>query len=194
MPNGLDERSDRDLIALARRGSLEAAGTLLGRYQRVAYGAALRLLANAAEAEEVAQDALLRAHARLGDLREGELFGPWLRRIAVNASVSLLRRRGRLRFESLDDHLFEPGGRERSHRFVDGRTPESATIEAMDFAEVARLLERLPTDQRVAVVLRDIYGYEMSEIAELARCKLSAAKMRVSRGRAALRAAFEART
>jgi DNA-directed RNA polymerase specialized sigma24 family protein len=52
------------------------------------------------------------------------------------------------------------------------------------------LLRRLPTEQRVAVLLRDAYDYEMEEIARLQGCGLSAAKMRVSRGRSALRRLF----
>ena len=69
----------------------------------------------------------------------------------------------------------------------DQRTPEEAALGAAAWGRLEGLLRRLPDEQRVAVVLRDVYGYDLAEVAALQRCGLSAAKMRVSRGRAALR-------
>ena len=103
----------------ARGGDLAAAGDLLAAYQNVAYTAALRLVGQPAEAEDLAQEALVQAYTHLSDLREGEAFGPWLRRIAVNLSLNLLRRRGRIRFEPLegDDERVGDDEPERPARF-----------------------------------------------------------------------------
>ena len=186
---------DASLVARARGGDLAAAGELLSRYQRLAYTAALRLLGEPAEAEDVTQEALVRAYTRLSDLQEGEAFAPWLRRIAVNLSLNVLRRRGRLRFESLEEAspgaAGAPGevGLVGPREFANERqrTPEDEVLSAELMADVEALLHRLPAEQRVALVLRDMYGYEIAEVAALQRCGLSAAKMRVSRARAALR-------
>jgi RNA polymerase sigma-70 factor (ECF subfamily) len=192
---------DRDLVARARAGDLGAASTLLARHQRVAYTAALRLLAEPADAEDVAQDALVQAFTHLADLREAGDFVPWLRRIAVTRSLNLLRRRGRLRFESLESAAPAgsrgPGAAEAPatpRDFPDAaqRTPEEEALGAALRADVEALLRQLPDEQRVAVVLRDVYGYDLAEVAALQRCGLSAAKMRVSRARAALRRLLEA--
>ena len=180
---------DRALVSLARTGDLEAAQTLLERHQNAAYTAALRLLGEPADAEDVAQDALVRAYTRLDGLADGATFAAWLRKIAVNLSLNLLRRRGTLRFEPL-----EGGGRaddepEVRREFVDSASPspeESALVVALR-DEIDALVQQLPAEQRVAVVLRDMYGYEVSEVAELQRCGLSAAKMRIARGRARLK-------
>jgi RNA polymerase sigma-70 factor (ECF subfamily) len=184
---------DRSLVALARAGDLGAAGQLLARHQRAAYTAALRLLGEPAEAEDVAQDALVQAYTHLTDLRDGDDFGGWVRRIAVNRSLNLLRRRGRLRFESLDQpspsaHGTTEGSGAR-REFEDERqpSPEVEALSAALRADVEALMQQLPVDQRVALVLRDVYDYDLAEIAALQRCGLSAAKMRVSRARATLR-------
>ena len=190
---------DRDLVAHARAGDLAAAGALLARHQRTAYTAALRLLGEPADAEDVAQDALVQAYTHLAELRQGADFAPWLRRIAVTRSLNVLRRRGRLRFEPLDAPEPAPAGSGGSapapglREFPDDaqRTPEEEALVAALRADLEALLHRLPDEQRVAVVLRDIYGYDLAEVAALQRCGLSAAKMRVSRARAALRRLLE---
>jgi RNA polymerase sigma-70 factor (ECF subfamily) len=182
---------DRRLVARARAGDLAAAGELLARHQRGAYTAALRLLGAPADAEDVAQEALVRAYTHLAELHEAEDFGPWLRRIAVNLSLNLLRRRGRIRFESLDAPAeVAPAGRDP----VDERrpSPEEEVLEAAQWANLEAVLRQLPDALRVAVVLRDVYGYDVAEVAALQRCGLSAAKMRISRARAALRRLLEA--
>lgn len=180
---------DDGLVRRAKGGDLRAAEELFSRHQSGAYTAALRLLGEKADAEDVTQDALVKAYTRLSDLADGISFGAWLRRIAVNLSLNALRRRGILRFEPLEglkgDGDEDPAPRE----FIDQqqRSPEDEALNAALRDEVEQLIRRLPVDQRVAVVLRDMYGYDVAEVAELQRCGLSAAKMRITRGRAHLR-------
>ncbi len=179
---------DHALVERARTGDFGAVETLLQRHQAAAYTAALRLLGEPADAEDVAQEALVKAYTRIADLREGATFGPWLRRIAINLSLNALRRRGLLQFESLER---QPDGNAGSgdRELVDERQ-QSLEDEVMSRAlreEVQALLHRLPVEQRVAVVLRDMYDFDVSEIAESQRCGISAAKMRITRGRAQLR-------
>ena len=180
---------DRGLVARARAGDLAAAGELLARHQGLAYTAALRLLGEPADAEDVAQEALVRAFTHLAELQEAADFAPWLRRIAVNLSLNVLRRRGRIRFESLDEPPPGAAGAAPAAEPADEgqRTPEEEAVGASRWADLEELLRRLPDEQRVALVLHDVYGYDLAEVAALQRCGLSAAKMRVSRARAALR-------
>ncbi len=145
------------------------------------------MLGNAADAEDVTQDALVRAYGSLNDLQDGASFASWLRRIAINLSLNVLRRRGLIRFEPLDapgrGYVVEPDD--------GGPTPEMRALAAEERSDIERLVRRLPTEQRVAVVLRDMYGYDMNDVATIGRCGLSAAKMRVKRGREALRTMLE---
>lgn len=175
---------DALLVARAKDGDISCAETLLSRHQNGAYTAALRLLGEPADAEDVAQDAMVRAYARLADLEDGTNFGAWLRKIAVNLSLNFLRRRRQFRFESLED-----GAAATDADLVDerGPTPEKAALDMSARDEIERLIRKLPVDQRVAVVLRDMYDYDVAEVAELQRCGLSAVKMRIARGRAQLK-------
>ncbi len=177
---------DEELVARVRAGDFEAASMLLFRYQDVAFTTALRLVGEA-DAEDIAQEALVRAYTHLADLDEKASFEAWLRRIAVNLSLNALRRRGLLQFESLDakaapekaESVSDVGGRQ--------RTAEDEALGSVFRDELEVMIAKLPIEQRVAVVLRDMYGYEFAEVAELQRCGLSAAKMRVRRGRDRLR-------
>lgn len=181
---------DVALVARARNGDLDATQSLLERHQNTAYTAALRLLGEPAEAEDVAQDALVRAYTRLRDLAEGANFAAWLRKIAVNLSLNVLRRRGLLHFEPLEGNTrSREANREVERDFADERmpSPEQTAINVALRDEIELLVRQLPAEQRVAVVLRDMYDYDVAEIAELQRCGLSAAKMRISRGRAHLK-------
>ena len=189
-PPGIERcLDDGALVGKARNGDFHATEELLARHQNAAYTAALRLLGTPADAEDVTQDALVKAFTRLSELEEGASFAAWLRRIAVNLSLNALRRRGLLHFEPLEG-MAARGDRDAPERdFVDDRqeTPEEHAVNAALRADVDRLVRQLPPEQRVAVVLRDMYGYDVSEVAELQRCGLSAAKMRIARGRAHLR-------
>ena len=176
---------DHELLASARENDLDAASILLSRHQGGAYTAALRLLGDPADAEDVTQEALVRAFTSLDRLEDGASFSSWLRRIAINLSLNVLRRRGLIRFEPLEAM---PGGPPR-FEYPDERepSPEMRALAAEERDALERLVRRLPPDQRVAVVLRDMYGYDMNEVATIGRCGVSAAKMRVKRGREALR-------
>jgi RNA polymerase sigma-70 factor (ECF subfamily) len=182
---------DGGLVERARSGDLDAVQSLLERHQAGAYTAALRLLGEPADAEDVVQDALVRAYTRLDGLTDGASFGAWLRRIAVNLSLNLLRRRGLIRFEPLAGtrRSGDDPGAEPARDFADERmpTPEQSALDAALRDQLEAIVARLPAEQRVAVVLRDMYGYDVSEVASLQRCGLSAAKMRISRGRAELK-------
>jgi RNA polymerase sigma-70 factor (ECF subfamily) len=179
---------DGGLVKRARNGDFHAAEELLTRHQNVAYTAALRLLGEKSDAEDITQDALVKAYTRLAELADGASFSAWLRRIAVNLSLNALRRRGVLRFEPLEG---KRGADDASpvRDFIDERqqTPEDEAVTGALRDEVEQLVRQLPAEQRVAVVLRDMYGYDVAEVAELQHCGLSAAKMRISRGRAHLR-------
>jgi RNA polymerase sigma-70 factor, ECF subfamily len=178
---------DQILVARIRQGDMEAASILLSRYQNVAYTVALRLMGNAFDAEDVAQDVLLRAYTRIADLQEGASFPGWIRRIAVNSSLNALRRRGRLQVEPLEPR---DGGHEAGPvlqlESADATPEDEALSRALEMT-IAAALARLPAEQRVAVVLRDMYGYNVAEVAAAQQCGLSAAKMRIVRGRLLLR-------
>lgn len=167
-----DER-DESLVRRWQRGDLAAASVVIQRYERLVYAAALRIVRDPGLAEDVAQDAFLRAHERIETLREASRFAPWVRRIGVRLAVDAIRRE---QPEMLTED--EPDRSSLPEEVVEIR-------DAVD-ALVVRL-NALPPGQRAAVILRDVEDFSISEAADMLGISEAAFKMRLGRGRASLR-------
>src|SRR3989304_10198768 len=89
----MDEASDRQLVARTRGGEADAFGELVGRYQNSVFNVCYRLLGDPAEAEDLAQEAFLRAFRRLASFDAERPFGPWMRRVAANLCLNMLQQR-----------------------------------------------------------------------------------------------------
>ena len=173
------EDAERRLVERARGGDSGAFRELVERHQDHAYGLALRMLRSPAEAEEVAQDAFVRAWRALPRFRGDAAFGTWLYAIvarrAIDRAAVLKRRRAR-------ETSFEEAG-DRAER------PESEGVPGGGAAgrRLAHLLERLSDVQRAAVTL---YYYEDRSVEEVARIlgmPENTVKTHLSRARATLR-------
>ena len=170
--------SDEVLVRRWQRGDLAAASITIQRHERLVYAAALHLVHNATLAEDICQDAFLRAHERIGSLREPARFAAWVRRISVRLAVDTLRRR---QTDLLSEEEPDPNP-----------TPaEAAEISDAVDGLIARLTT-LPLSQRAAVILRDVEDFSTVEAAQLLGISEAAFKMRLSRARATLRAQYDA--
>lgn len=163
--------------------------TLVERYQGQLLGIAYRMLGNWQDAEDLAQEALLKAYLRLGDLANPESLGPWLRRLTVNASLDALTRRQRrpstVSLTAPDDQDVPT-----AERALAVGSAEDAAVRAEEWRDLRAMLGRLDPGARDALVLRDIYGYSYAEIAAILDLGLSAVKMRVHRARTAVQRAI----
>jgi RNA polymerase sigma-70 factor (ECF subfamily) len=156
------EVEDRDLIAKARRGDVEAFNLLVSRWERRIFNYLLRLLANREDALDVSQEVFLKAYQNLPKLDAVEKFAGWLFRIAHNEAFSLLRRK---RPETaLPTELRPAGGR-------------LLPIELSLAVESA--LKLLNEDQRDAVLLKIYQGFKFEEMAEILGCPVSTVKSRL---------------
>lgn len=171
-----------DRLRRAREGDIAAFNELVLEHQGLVVNLCYRLLGQRQQAEDAAQEAFIAAWRGLGGLR-GDIFRPWLLRIAANACKDELRRRGRRPSTSLDDAL-EDGMPEPPDA---GPQPEPVLLqgELRDRIEVA--LRELPDEQRLALVLCDIEGLDYVEIATAMGTSLGTVKSRIARGRARLR-------
>jgi RNA polymerase sigma-70 factor (ECF subfamily) len=162
----------------ARQGDKEAFGLLIEAYQGPVFNLAYRMLNNAREAEEAAQEAFVRAYTRLNSYDPSRKFSTWMLSITSNYCIDLLRKRRALLL-SLDGPL-PPHPALQSDRT---KGPEAQVIQDERQQVVQALLGQLPDDYREAVVLR--YWYEMSydEIAEVMETTVSAIKSRLFRAR-----------
>jgi RNA polymerase sigma factor (sigma-70 family) len=169
---------DPELIALARKGSAEAAGTLFDRYWELAWRTAYAVTADRALADDAAQEAIQRAFGALDRFDETRPFGPWLKRIAANRAIDLLRRGQRL--TSLGEHSitveWETGG---------------ALEDREELGAVAEAVAALAPPKRMVVVLRYWLDLHVDEIAGVLGIPVGTVASRLSRALSELRVALE---
>ena len=182
---------DRDaaLVEQLRREDAGAAEALVGAYGSRVYRLAVRVTGNASDAEEVVQDALWTVVRKIDTFRGDSAFGSWLYRIVANAAFQKVRARRRHPEVSLDDVLpvFHDDGAHAQP--IDDWSPR--VNDPCRQTEVRRALsaalDDLPADARTAVILRDVEGLSMAEMAATLGLTVASAKTRVHRARLFLR-------
>jgi RNA polymerase sigma-70 factor (ECF subfamily) len=174
-----------ELVQRAQGGELAAFNTLVIRHQDAAYSLAFRFLRSRESAEDVTQEAFLRAYRALESFR-GERFRSWLLRIVANAARDELRRRKRRPQRSLDEARDDP-----DMPSIDPVEPGLGPEQRAEQSDLRRVLEdalaQLPEDWRLVVLLSDVHGLSYDEVAESAGLPLGTVKSRLSRARARLR-------
>lgn len=145
-PSGAQPETDAEIIARCRQGSRDAFADLVHKHQRWLINLMFQLVGSEAEAEDVAQEALLTAWERLGDLREGQAFSAWLRRIAVNLALAQRRKQARRRRLTPVETSLAPD-------------PDES------FA-VRQILQRMKPQHAVVLVLIEMQGLSYQEVAE----------------------------
>ncbi len=178
--------TDAELVERVRGGDREAYGTLVSRYQGHVYGLAYSLVDDWAEAQDIAQDAFVRAYLNLDQLQDPARFAAWLRRVAFSISMNWLKSFRPELFRQLDGQVdlevlgvpdFEPG------------PPES--LERMELAEaVRRAVDSLPTRYRLPLTLFHLDGLSYERVAIFLDIPLGTAKSLIHRAREKLRFAL----
>lgn len=184
----LDQEKDESLLVeRARSGELDAFNCLVEMYQRPVYNLCLRMLSSQQAAEDAAQEAFISAYRSLDSFRGGS-FKSWLFRIASNACYDELRRLKARPSRPLDQGSPRDGDDDRPLEIADdGMTPDEHMAN-VELGEALRwALMELPADQRLAVVLCDVQGFDYAEIAEITETSLGTVKSRINRGRSRLR-------
>lgn len=173
------------LAARARDGDLTAFNALVLRFQDAVYGLTLRMLGDPASAEDVTQDAFMRAWQRFETFRGGS-FRSWLFTIAANRARDELRRRARRPSMSLDEARDDP-----DRAGLDPPDAGPTAHDLMEQAELRRALEAalrtLPDGWREVVVLADVQGLDYAEVAAVVGIPVGTVKSRLSRARGRLR-------
>ena len=178
---------EKTWVEQARAGEIEAFSKLIEAYQNPVYNLTYRMLGNADEAEEAAQETFLRVYTRLDRYDPAYKFSTWVLSIASHYCIDRLRKR-RITWLSLDEPLpalFAPQLSSTSPG------PESSAIEGDRQTLVHALLDTLEPDYRAAVVLRYWYDMSYEEIAETMETTVSAIKSRLFRARKTLAAAAQ---
>ena len=177
--------NDARLVEAARHGDTDAFGKLVQRYERRVMKVIRRFMSDQDIAQDLAQDAFLKAFDRLDQFDPSRRFGPWLFRIAVNTTYDHLRkikRKGRWA-------LFSEAGEDRIP------DPEAADPRGdMDLSqEVQAVLDDVPETYRTVLVLRDLEGFSTSEVAAVTERSEATIRWRLAEARRMFKDAWERR-
>lgn len=177
------------LIRDAQQGNLDSFNRLVMEYQSIVFNVAYRIMGEGASASDATQDAFISAYKSIRGYRGGSFKG-WLLRIVTNACYDELRRRKRRPAASLEALAVVETGPD-----AEGEAQLASNIESPEHhaeraelgGAIQRCLNDLPNDQRVAVVLCDVQGFDYSEIAQAMGTALGTVKSRIARARLKLR-------
>jgi RNA polymerase sigma-70 factor, ECF subfamily len=182
----IDSAADNAIVERVVKGDVEAFGVLVERYQDRIYSAVHNYVTNPDDAVDIAQDAFVKAYAKLRSFDAGSAFYTWLYRIAVNTAIDFLRRRKSRPADSLDDDKFTTVGFEPASQNPRSN-PERVAILDEQRRALRASIGRLSNKLRAVLVLHDVEGLSQEEVAEILRVPVGTVKSRVSRARAELR-------
>jgi RNA polymerase sigma-70 factor (ECF subfamily) len=176
---------EQTLIEQSRSGDLDSFNAIVEMYQGQVYAVALRMVRDAAMAEDLAQETFISAYRNLNQYRGGS-FKSWLFRIARNATLDALRKAQRRPAESLDENIvsFE------AELVSTEATPAEAALNTELGDHIKEVMADLHPDQRMALVLIDVEGFSYEEAARTMAVSIGTVKSRLSRARGRMREAL----
>jgi len=182
-----EELADAALVEAHRGGDPDAFGVLFTRHRDRLWAVALRTTGNPEDAADALQEAMISAFRRADSFRGDAQVTTWLHRIVVNAALDRLRRNKVRAAQPLPDDLEEYAGRGAVVAAAgEAEDPEAHTVRSERRSTVIAALEQLPPDQKAAIVLVDLEGYPVEEVAQMLDCPAGTVKSRCARGRARL--------
>jgi RNA polymerase sigma-70 factor, ECF subfamily len=178
---------EASLVAAAKAGDYHAFEELMSRSEMRIHRLLLALTGNPEDAEDLTQEAFLKAFQHLGDFRENSRFHTWLVRIAVNEGLMKLRKRRSDKSAPIEDAVNDEG-EVIPREFADWRPNPEQVFEQTELrAILERALQSLPLHYRVVFLLREVQGCSTTEAAEIMKVTMTIAKCRLHRARLRLR-------
>jgi len=174
---------DAEIIKLAQQGNADAFSALFHTYKARVYSLCLRMTNNAAQAEDLTQDAFLQVFRKLDRFRGDSALSTWLHRIAVNTVLMHFRKKS-LRQLSLDEPYSSNDGRQipREYGMKDTRLAG-----CVDRIALTTAIKELPHGYRTVFLLHEVDGYEHQEIAEMLGCSIGNSKSQLHKARRRIR-------
>jgi RNA polymerase sigma-70 factor (ECF subfamily) len=181
----LQTYTDPELVSLAQDGDSKAFGELVNRYQNKIYRLARRLTDTQEDAEDVLQEAFIRALRAIGGFKGASKFSTWLYRITVNLAA-MKRRAKRYNIESLDEPIMTKDGEIRRDIRDRGIGPLESLIMKETREKLDEVMSDLSPTNRAVFVLRHLEGLSTEETREVLKISIPAVKSRLHRTRLAL--------
>ncbi len=175
-------QGDELLLRRACKGDVQAFEELMQSQESRIYAIALRMMGNREDAQDCAQEAMVRIYRAMGSFKGQSALATWIYRITMNTCLDELRRRKARKVTSLDslvDNGWSPTDT--------GDTPEEHGLRVEKQNALNQAIQSLPDDMRAAIILRDVKGYSYDEIASILDANVGTIKSRISRGREKLR-------
>jgi len=170
----MTEGEDRELVERFARGESRAFDTIVEKYEQRVYAIALRMTGNVEDARDAMQDVFISALRALRSFRGDAQLSTWIHRVAVNASLDVLRKRKR--------HVAQPL-EEAGERPSDDVGPEDAAARAARAVEVQRALQAVSEEHRAVLVLHDLQDLDYAETAAALDIPVGTVKSRLHRAR-----------
>jgi len=186
-----EREADLVLVERVQSGDREAFGLLVAKYQRKLLRLVMRLVRDPAEAEDVAQEAFIKAYRALPNFRGESAFYTWLYRIGVNTAKNWRITHGRRMptvSEVTHDDDDEPASLDECGLLRDDETPDRVLLSKQIGATVNAAMDALPEELRNAIALREIEGMSYEEIAHVMDCPIGTVRSRIFRAREAIAA------
>jgi RNA polymerase sigma-70 factor, ECF subfamily len=181
----IPDDNDQQLVQRVQAGDKAAFNLLVLKYQHRVLKLVGRFVSDQAEAEDVAQEAFIKAYRALASFRGDSAFYTWLYRIAINTAKNALVS-SRRRPVDFDLDLQDPEQYDRHARLKESDTPEGVLLTEEIREVVEKAMEQLPEDLRTAIVLRELEGLSYEEIAEAMDCPVGTVRSRIFRAREAI--------
>ncbi|NOT10941.1 MAG: RNA polymerase sigma factor RpoE [Methylococcaceae bacterium] len=179
------EQLDQDLVLRVQQGDKSAYDLLVIKYQHKIIQLVNRYVKDASEAQDVAQEAFIKAYRALGSFRGESAFYTWLYRIAINTAKNYLVSRARRSFDYQVD-IQDAEQIENARQLQGLETPERLLFSQEIIETIKTAIDNLPEEMRVAIMLREFEGMSYEEIAEAMDCPVGTVRSRIFRAREAI--------
>lgn len=176
---------EKELILLAKDGNMKAYEEIISLYEKKVFSVIYYMVKNENEVEDIAQEVFIKIYKNLKNFKEESSLYTWIYRITINVCLDEIKRRKKVVY--LDEEIETEDGEIRMQLADDSKGP-SEIAEDKDLKQrLEACIRKLPEDQRIMIILRDIKGFTYMEIAEMLKMNLGTVKSKISRARAMLK-------
>ena len=179
------EQLDEDLVLRVQRGDKSAFDLLVIKYQHKIVQLVNRYIKDPSEAQDVAQEAFIKAYRALGNFRGDSAFYTWLYRIAINTAKNYLVSRSR-RSSDYQVDIQDAEALENAPQLQGMETPERLLLNQEIIDTIKTAIDKLPEEMRTAIMLREFEGMSYEEIAVAMDCPVGTVRSRIFRAREAI--------
>lgn len=178
--------SEKKLIKKCMKGNLNAFDELIREHEKTAYNIALKILKNPDDAMDASQEAFLKIFKSIKTFNFQSSFSTWLYRIVTNTCLDFLRKR-KNKVYSIDNPIQTNDGEIERDIVDNSDSPEEILEKKLTAEYVNKAIDKLDSNHKVVIILRDIQGFSYEEISCILDCSLGTVKSRISRARKKLK-------